>query len=264
MRDRHQVGDGVRRACELPATDPALERLTATQRSAVARLWRARALNELKTAEVFARLQGGLLALPAEPALLELSERAPEDERRHGRICQEVAERYAPAAEGATDDTNDTSQPPHEHTPAGYAPNDLTLLKTVAQCCVNETIAATYLKTCLAQAEGAIAAQALRALLADEIAHSRIGWALLASAHVTPEKRALVARTMPAILRDVARVWLADPRQIHARAPLGHGSLSEADTAAAVRTTVEDLVAPGLEHVGVDAGPTRSWLAGLP
>jgi hypothetical protein len=250
----------------LPALDPALDALDPDARSRIARLWRARARNERHTSGVFGALERVLVAQGAVPPVLELAHQAIDDELGHAALCEAVAARYATAPLDADGDPAGVAgpealRPPEAPTFHGCTERENGLLFVVLQCCLNETIAAAYLRTCLEQAQGAVARSAVRELLKDEVTHSRIGWAHLASDRVDEPLRRVVADAMPHLLVAIERVWLADPGGIHAAAPSGHGSLQLAEIHGVVRDTVEALVVPGLAHVGVDPRPSAAWVA---
>jgi hypothetical protein len=143
----------------------------------------------------------------------------------------------------------------------GCTERENALLFVVLQCCLNESIAAAYLSTCLEQARGTVVRAALRALLRDEVTHSRIGWAHLASDALTDAERRVVAEAMPELLRAIRRVWLADPEGLHAAAPRGHGSLGLGEIDRVLLDTVDAVIVPGLTHVGVDSRPSGAWAA---
>jgi hypothetical protein len=250
----------------LPALDPALDELAPDARARVARLWGNRARNERHTSAVFGALQRVLVEQGAAAPVVELAHRAVSDELGHADLCEAVAARYAPAPFGADDGPAADAEPEALRPPAapsfhGCTERENGLLFVVLQCCLNETIAAAYLRTCLEQARGAVARTAVRELLKDEVTHSRIGWAHLASDRVDEPLRRVVAEAMPELLRTIERVWLADPGGIHAAAPPGHGSLRIAEIGDVVRDTVEAIVVPGLTHIGVDPRPSAAWLA---
>ena len=241
---------------ELPADDLAIEQLDAAARERIAHVWTDRAHNELRTSTVFANLHRALVAARAAPPVIRLAALAVSDEVRHADICIEVASRYAgkevdyPAVEPILE--------PHF---AGCGDVTNRHLFTVMQCCINETIAVSYLRTCFDRAKGALVRAAVRAILEDEIDHSRLGWAHLGSQRVSEEMRLIVADAMPQLLTMVHAVWIADEGGHHDAAPAGHGALAMADVHEVVRATVRDVVIPGLEHVRVDAAGARTWLA---
>jgi len=252
-----------RPAFVLPREDSALDALTADARTRVARLWRRRAENERKTSQTFAALARLLDEQSASSPVRELAREAVSDELRHAEICEQVAQRYAAGGVTAVDDAGTESplaapDAPHFH---GCTREQSGLLFVVQQCCLNETLAAAYLRSCLERAHGPVARDAVRALLRDEVTHSRLGWAHLASDHLDGADRALVAEALPGLLQTIVRIWLADPEGLHATAPEGHGSLPPAVLESVVWEAVEVLVLPGLAHVGVDARGGAAWLA---
>ena len=127
---------------------------------------------------------------------------------------------------------------------------------------VNETIGVTYLSACFAEAQGRAAHRVVKELLSDEVRHSRIGWAVLASPQLDAQDRASIASFMPALLDVCVATWLADietdyPRELTP----GHGCINHVGIAQAVKDALHDVILPGLDHVGVDATAARQWVA---
>ncbi len=249
----------------LPAVDSTIDELDSDARTRVARLWLARARNERHTSGVFVALERVLTERNAAPPVLELARRAVKDELAHAALCEEVSTRYAASTTALLTELAaaepDALAPPRAPRFHGCTERENGLLFVVLQCCLNESVAAAYLSTCLEQARGAVVRAAVRALLRDEVTHSRIGWAHLASDSVGASERHVVAEAMPELLHAIRRIWLADPAGLHAAAPPGHGSLRLAELDDIVLETVEVIVVPGLEHVGVDPGPSSAWAA---
>jgi hypothetical protein len=126
---------------------------------------------------------------------------------------------------------------------------------------VNETLAVSYLSACLAEAESDGAQRVLKELLADEVRHARIGWAVLASPQLTAEDRGTIARFMPALLDACVGAWLADARTEYPdELPRGHGCISHVDITRAVVEALDALILPGLSHCQVDPLPALSWV----
>src|SRR5204863_1917294 len=134
-----------------------------------------RAASEGVVSESFRVMAASLAALHAPDELVALAARGIDDELRHAELCHHVASRVAGQA----------LEPPAPlpfALPAINAPEELRhSLYVLGHCALNETTASAYLRIALADASGALAHAALRELLSDEIDHSRLGWAHLAT-----------------------------------------------------------------------------------
>ncbi|MCI0569402.1 MAG: ferritin-like domain-containing protein [Myxococcaceae bacterium] len=231
--------------------------LTAPERRLVAEAWAFRREVEREAALRFARLSEQLQSLGAPETLVALARRAAGDEERHAVLCAELALFYG-----------------HPGLPAGplelreVAPTRLglrerVLYELVAACCVSETESTATL-TALLTPDGAPEVQrVLRDILRDEVAHSRLGWAALAREHAVGATGWL-SRYVPAMLEGNAGKGLFVEATPDAESPalLRHGVLPHARKREVFVRALEDVVFPGLERFGVDAGPARGWLTG--
>jgi hypothetical protein len=239
---------------ELSGDDPLIDGLQPELRATIGAEWLRRAEVELTAAGLSALLLRGLLLDHAAPDVLELAANAVGEETQHARICQRVAERYLarelpwPRARQVDDGI------------FGDAPASINrLLSLVLHCCVNETLATVCLREGLKRAESPTVKAATRQLLQDDLNHARIGWAHLSSPVVGVEGKAHVARALPTLLRLGRDGWLDEPR-----APIdvpAHGVLGNARFPALFQNAIEELILPGFEHVGVEVGPARAFLA---
>lgn len=157
--------------------------------------WEERSLLELRAGAYFAQLLTELLTVGADPEVLELVARAPHDEVRHAEICRQTAATYG-KRDVPWPAPGPTAMAEHEGVPREFVPT----LHVVSMCCVNETIAGAWLEACYAMATARIAKRAIRGLLREEIDHGRIGWAHLASKHVTPRMRKSLAKWAPHLI----------------------------------------------------------------
>ena len=215
-------------------------------RRIVAKVWHDRARGERATAETFRVVAAGLAALDAEPELVALAERAIADELRHAERCWRVACAYAerelaqpaalpldlPAYDGADDELRHS-------------------LHVVAQCCLNETTASAFLERALQLATAAPVRTTLRELLADEVDHARIGWAHLASPRMTTATRQAIARWLPEMIATNLRTWGRRPDVPIAPELAAHGVPTWSTIDDIVETAHEQLIVPGLHHVGI-------------
>lgn len=245
-------------AIDLP-DDPAIDALAPDERALVARVWAERSAAEQRAAVIFTMIARDLLVDGAIPEVLELATRAVHDELRHVEICRQVASRYAgapvpwPAPEPA-------SEPAFRD-----APPDLTrALHVVLDTCIAESVGATFLQVCRADAEGPLVRAALQQLLRDDIGHARIGWAHLASGRVAPRHIAAICAALPGLLRVVRHGWFTRCDELPGRPPPGHGCATPSAIRAGVDLALRDVIVPGFEHLGMDTTAARRWLATLP
>jgi hypothetical protein len=170
-----------------------------------------------------------------------------EDERRHAEICRLLATRYA-GEELAMGPVEPPVLPAFE----GSEPKTRAALRVTAMCCINETLATVWLKACFDRSVSTLARSANRLHLREEMSHARLGWAHLASPHVTPEiKRAIGAR-LPRLLAANVPQWYAD--EATDLPPEGfpdHGVLSTEETKRIILAAVDEVVLPGFEEVGI-------------
>ena len=238
----------------LPEHDASLDALDEAVRKACVVHWLGRAMAERRASDAFVVITDDLRKLQADPALIDLSRRAIDDELRHAEICRLVAARYA-GTDVQPPRELPLEVPAHAAAPAALRPT----LHVIGQCAVNETTATAFLEACLARAEGVLVPAALRELLSDDIDHARIGWAFLAAAPA-PLKRALAPWVVP-LLQGNLRTWRR-PGPPRPNATMSeHGALAEEEIDAAVIEAMRALIVPGLAQVGVDATAAQRWLA---
>jgi len=205
---------------------------------------------ELRFASFAERLAGD----GASPALVDLARRASGEERRHAELCAAMAGRYGAAL------PEPVRQLP-EIAPRRLSPRDRLIYEIVAACCVTETESMGVLTTLIGAAGDEELLCVLRERASDEVRHARLGWAHLATAHArgaTAFLGPLVPHMLQGSLAD--DLFAQAPRELEDPALLEHGVLPRAMKREVFTRTLEEVVFPGLEEFGVDAGPGRSWL----
>lgn len=224
--------------------------------------WAARARAETEAEARFRDLAGRLRAHGGASVVVEMADTASRDEARHARLCADVY-RYLGGDEG------DGLCRAHRVDVRSFAPRDLgerdrLLYEVVSFCCINESVNAALLTVSLKRASDPVMRDAIRAILKDEVAHARLGWA-----HLVAERGHrggdFLAAAIPAMLEGAVRgdelLDAARSDGVHepAAGALGHVAMNERLQLFA--STLRDVVFPGLVHVGIDATAGRDWLA---
>jgi hypothetical protein len=163
--------------------------LDANARERIGREWSRRADVELTAAAFSAQIVRGLLLDGAAPEVLALAASAVADEVRHAEICRGVAERYL-----GRPIQNPRCRPVDEPVYGDCPPPLSRLLALVMHSCINETLATVCLREGMSRCVSTTAKAATRQLLRDDLHHARIGWAHLASAHVSTKEKDHVGR----------------------------------------------------------------------
>ena len=231
---------------ELPV-DATVEALGDESRRAIAAHWLDRSAAELGVAVAFEALRPRLAAVGAASAVLALADKAIEDERRHGDLCARLAARYL---------GTDVSRPsPRSGALPEFGtadePTEVALL-VMGMCCINESIAAEWIRSCLHMATALTAIVANRAHLQDEIDHARLGWAHLASSAVDPSLRRRLRPWVPRLLKANVAQWKKHDQHLPREGIPAHGHPSAEDNEDVVDAAVRDVVLPGFALVGLE------------
>jgi len=219
--------------------------------------WVFRWLVEREAEVRFARLSERLTKLGGPKVLAELAQRASDDERRHAALCLEVAQEYGYTRREAA---GPVTVP--EIAPRRLSERQKVLYELVASCCITETESMSVLTTLLQAAKGQRMKSVLQEIARDEVSHSRLGWAFLASEHAAGSVKFL-GSLIPDMLEGTvteglfarARSDLEDPELLQ------HGVLPHSTKRSIFVQTLRDVVFPGLEYHGIDTEPSRAWLS---
>ena len=241
----HAASSSARPRIALP-DDPTIDALAPALRDALARHWTHRASSELSVAVALEELRPRLRDVGAARVVLDLVDKAIDDERRHGRLCVDLASRYHGS------EVPCPAPRPHE-LPAfgtGDERTEVAMLVT-GMCCINESIACAWLRACFRAATSPLAAFANKIHLEDEVDHARLGWAHLASSHVGDAVRASVRARVKDLVRVNVAEWRRDDAFLPPEGEPAHGHLSRDDHTQVIDDAVRDVVWPGLALVGV-------------
>jgi hypothetical protein len=227
--------------------DETIARLPESSRRHAAATHSRRAALELQGAAAFTAVTQALLELRAPTAIIDLSARAVPEELRHSEIYMTLARAYSDAPLQAAR-ASSIDIPKY---PAAGADGER-LLRVVGMCCVNETMACSFLKLCFAGAKAPTARKAIQEILEDEIRHARVGWAYLGSSDVGPAERRLISSWLTPILRSQWSHWQDHIATLPAIDLIEHGCPSPEAIERASRASIDALVLPGLARAGVD------------
>ncbi len=233
----------------------------AIARRRAARVWAMRGRVEREAAARFARIASRLASVAAAPVVVDLARRAHADEDRHALRCDELVELLG---DGSTSRRPRVAIELPEIAPSGLTFREGVLYEVVAMSCITETLSTALLGELRdATPEGRVR-EVLSEILKDEVQHARLGWAHLASERSRGPGRFL-AEALPRMLEDTAssevfQVGEPDAADV-AEALRGMGALPRTERRARLAETLEQVVFPGLESLGVDASGGRAWLA---
>jgi len=214
--------------------------------------WAFRTRVERDAARRFRRLAVAIAGFDSASPVPGLLAAAAGDEERHADLCAGLAAAYGqPAVEVGPD---------LGVAPQQLAPRDAALYEMVAACCITETESVATLATLLAAGVEPAVRAVLHQIARDEVSHGRMGWAHLAREAALRDV-AFLSEWIPAMLSGTVDDDLFAPGDDEPAALLRHGVLPQARKRELFIRTLEEVVIPGLEHLGVGGGPGRDWLA---
>jgi len=218
-----------------------LVELDGEQRATLAEYWWRRAEGELTSFVAFGHVLEDLRAEGSPAPVLELADRSVHDEYQHSLFCREWAVRFG-HAEG---EVRPRSEQPLTFRGAGERENRLL---RIALCCFTETVGCFLLR----RVRPVIVEPELRRLnqrhLADELRHSRVGWAHLST--LDASGRELLAPRIAELLRLLPLACCEGPELERPElVPFGYFTSSVLSLAHA--DAVRDVIEPGLSHLGI-------------
>lgn len=216
--------------------------LSDEQRRLLADYWFRRSEGELTSFVGFQHVLTDLRAGGAPAPLCELAERAVEDERQHAGWCREWAIHFGHSAEV---ETRARSLEPVRFRGASEEQNR-TL--RILLCCFTETVGCCILR----HVRPVVTDPDLRRLnqrhLADEVQHSRVGWAYLAT--LAPAARDTVRAWTPHLLAVLPAACCEGP-ELDREDLVPYGYFTPRLLRAAHDEAVREVIVPGLAHLGL-------------
>jgi len=224
-------------------------------RARVAATWAFRTRAEIEATARFARMATELAEVGATPIVVRGAADASADELRHRDLCARLAAKWGEPNALA-------HEPPARRIGRSEMdPRDRLLWEMVAVCCISETMNTSLMARCLEVVKDVEIRATLRELLEDEVRHARLGWA-----HLAAERAAGRGQ----FLRDVLPLMLdasVEPGFLDGRmavpwtdALYDYGELPWTELVKIYRHTLNLVIFPGLDAVGVDTSKGRAWL----
>jgi hypothetical protein len=221
-------------------------------RPIVAATFADRVLGEREARARFTRLAIELEATGAERVVVQLAQRAADDEQRHALdFAAWAGELGHPVDPYVRCDAPRVGR-------ADLPPAECVLIEVVSLCCLAETVATAVLAAALDTTLVPIVKDRLHAILKDEVRHAKLGWAHLASERAR-QRGTSIAPALPDLLEagvPLARletsVWPLAPEL---------GLLPKDTLFDLLRGVLRDVVFPGFERHDVDTAPARAWAA---
>ncbi|HUQ08637.1 MAG TPA: ferritin family protein [Kofleriaceae bacterium] len=220
--------------------------MTPAARHAVAAMWRYRERVEYEAAALFAALADELDTARL-GSLAARARTAADDERRHALRCRAIVAACQPELGPLPPRAISVAPPQPEPDPARRA-----LYASVAMGCVTETLSCALLVAMRDEAEFGPTRAAVDEIVKDEIEHSRIGWAHLATAaargDVTWLASHIAAMRSAALTHEIEEVPVSEDLS-------RYGILPRARVTVIVEATWRDVIVPGFAHHGIRTDP---------
>ncbi len=217
-------------------------------RDTVAAMWRYRERVEHEAAALFSALAVDL-DTAGHPALAHRARVAAEDERRHADRCRAIVDACGVDLPPLTPRVFDLGPVADAAGRAGAPdPGRRALYASVAIACITETLSCALLIAMRDAATFGPTRAAVDEIIKDEIEHSRIGWAHLATCAARADVSWLAAHVAAmraaALTHDVGELPTADDLA-------GYGILPRSRVTTIVDATWRDVIVPGLARNGI-------------
>ncbi len=247
-RDDRRFGNRQRRVVGLERSE---RRQVLVIESVAGQAWRFRTLVEREASVRFARLATDLKAHGFAAPLVDLAQRAAEDEKRHAALCLDLAQELeAPVEEGGWEAPR--------LAPRDLEGRDALLYEIAAQCCVAETESMATLTTLMEAMTPSRYREAVVAIAKDEIDHARLGWAVLEAAR-TP--LAFLEPHLAAMLETGgAPLFRSSPLEAESEELIAFGVLPHAEKRRVFEEALADVIVPGFTRLGIATNAIDAWL----
>ena len=220
----------------------------------VAQIWREREKTEREAASLFASLGEGMRACGLPENLVAMAEEASTDEIDHAGRCRDIIAECE--FKGPLLDARSRGL---------MGPRDLPLKQRVlytsaAMGCVTETLSTALLLEMKKRMDAPIIEKTVRAILGDEVNHSRLGWTHLA--YYTQSSEAdFLGKYLPGMFEALL---IAESEEATEQRPehcevYGLGVLPRLTVERVFKQTLEEVIIPGFEEFGVPTQSSHAW-----
>jgi hypothetical protein len=214
--------------------------LDAGQRALVAAYWWQRAEGELTSWVGFQHVLDDLRAEASPPPVIALAERAVADEYQHAVWCRDWARRF-----GHPSDVEPQVRTERPVTLPGASARENRLAR-ITLCCFTETVGCFILRHVRPRLKDAELRKLNQRHLADELRHSRVGWAHLST--LDQRGKAAVRALAPELLRVLPSACCGTTEQPREDlVPFGY--FTPRLLRAAHDEAVAEVILPGLAHL---------------
>lgn len=220
----------------------------------VAQIWREREKTEREAASLFANLAEGMRRCGLPSDLAAMADEASEDEIDHAGRCREIIAECAfqgPMLEAGTRGLMG---------PLEWSLENRVLYTSVAMGCVTETLSTALLLEMKKRMDAPIIEKTVRAILGDEVNHSRLGWTHLAY-HCQRGEADFLGDYLP---RMFEALLIAESEEASEQRPehcevYGLGILPRLRVEEVFKETLEEVILPGFEEFGVPTQASHTW-----
>jgi hypothetical protein len=217
--------------------------------------WLGRMVNEHGSARVFEKLAGQVRAAGLDPSLAEKCLVFASEERTHGLLCGAVVEALGGRAVAPA--LTEEVFPLHEDA----TPVEGVLRNVLSICCLSETVAVSLIGAERAEMPEGPLRERLTRIWADEVGHARFGWVLAPTlvARMSADEKRRTGKYLRVAFAHLESHELAH-LPLHASPPpegAALGLCSGGDARALLYATVNEVIVPRLDALGLDA--SRAW-----
>jgi hypothetical protein len=217
--------------------------------------WAFRTLVEREANVRFARLATELAAHGFSETIVALATKAAEDEKRHAALCLDLA-----IGLGVNVPEGGWEAP--RLAPRDFARRETLIYEVAAQCCVAETESMATLSTLMAAMPSSRFREAVVEIAKDEIAHARLGWAVLEALRAKDESLSFLEPYLGAMLETGgAPLFEAATPELENADLVPYGVFPHSEKRRLFEDTLDEVIVPGFTRVGIATRAIDAWRA---
>lgn len=227
---------------------------TSAHKHLVAHIWRHREKTEREAASLFANLGKAMREVGLPDGLVAMADQASEDEIDHARRCCSIIRECRESVDPLQ------ARPRPLLGPASLGLAQQALYTSAAMGCITETLSTALLLEMRKRMDAEIIDETVRAILGDEVNHSRLGWTHLALVSKSSDVSFLGAY-LPRMLEPVL---VGESEESSEKKPeqcdvYGFGILPQQTVHSVFEQTLHEVILPGFEEFGVPTDSAHKW-----